>query len=269
MGLQEIRCLDITSMMSELKNENASGNKAITAIDVSGALDAELIGSILKCTPVNELSKNFKFVSMCEILAPRFIAEICIDMLYFREDENKKAKFQFIKTQLETANNTNFTDTLLSISKHLLEKQEDATNDKLEFDNITENTAIITKGKYKQDKNQINILALNKLCKSVSTSYPQTLILLDPFNEIEFDLEKHKLIYRHASNFNMEVKVFNIEKNPHTNECKTCEEEMFKELIAPLVFEPLEQQEDQENLEDKAEHEIENDQNTYDSNLIP
>lgn len=263
MSLQEIRCLDINSMMSELKKENASGDKAITAIDVSGALDAELIGSILDCTPVNELSKNFKFVSMCQILAPRFIAEICIDMLYFREDENKKAKFQFVKNQLETANDTNYTDNLLSISKHLLKIPDDATCDKLEFEDITENTVIITKGQYKQDKNQINILALNKLCKSVSTSYPQTLILLDPFNDIEFDLEKHKLIYRHASNFNIEVKVLNIEKNPHTNECKICDEEMFRELIAPPVIASLENQEEQE------DQETENDQATYDSNLIP
>lgn len=209
------------------------GNRAITAIDVSGALDAELIGSILNCEPKHELSKNFKFVSMCKILAPRFLAEICIDMFYFRQDENKKAKFQFVNNQLKSADEKNLPDTLLTISKHLLEEANDATYDELQFDNIKENTAIITKGHYKQDKNQINTLALNKLCKSVSTSYPQTLILLDPFNEIDVDSEQHKLIYNHASKFNMEVKVFNLETNPHTNTHSTCEVEMFNELILP------------------------------------
>lgn len=260
MGLQEVKCLDINSMMSELKKENESGEKAITAIDVSGALDAELIGSILNCTPVHALSKNFKFVSMCKILAPRFLTEICIDMLYFRQDENKKAKFQFAKNELEKGIKANLSESLLLISRHLLDEASDATSDELEFDNITENAAIITKGQYKQDKNQINILTLNKLCKSVSTCYKQSLILLDPFNEIDVDTERHKLIYLHASKFNLEVKVLNLEKHPDSNKYQECDDDMFRELIAAP---------DLELFEDKTSDESENDENEYDGDLIP
>ena len=258
MGMQEVKCFDISAMMSELRKENSTGYKAITAIDVSGSLDSEQIGEILNCKPIQELSKKFKFASMCKILSPRFLAEICVDMFYFRQNESKKSKLQIVNQKLTSDVDENLTETLFELSKSLIENTSDASNEELIFEDIKENTAIITKGQYKQDKSQINILALNKLCKSVSTNYPQTLILLDPFNEIDFESERHKLIFNHAAKFNLEVKVFNIETELDNAKCAQSDTEFFFKLTAPpaeMLFQKAKSEETEGEVEAETDKE--------------
>lgn len=233
MALKSIQCFDITSMLVELDKENKKGGSAITAIDISGSLDHKAIGKVLGCEPIFELEKKFKFLSMCKVLSPRFIAEICIDMFFFKQHENKKAKHQFVRKELEKADEKSMEDILFAISAHIIDDNKVASKEDISNENPKNNSAIITTGQYKQDKNQLNILALDNLCKSVATNYPQKLILLDPFNEVDIEQERHKLIYNYAGYFDLEIIVLNLELSPADNEEIKPSFSEIKELIKP------------------------------------